>query len=184
MKGKLLVLGGDQLVALVVARVSPRIRGPHRERGRRSTPARERGAISLAGSAGDCKKGDTPLTWNTVGPQGADRRTGPRRCAGAGRRHRRRPGRRRGNARGDRAEAGSFGDSPMILIGMSHEIVSPRDAASGQATGKRMHKPFVITKELDKATPLLLNALTTNENLTSVLIALRSRTASRWRRSS
>jgi hypothetical protein len=28
-----------------------------------------------------------------------------------------------------------------------------RDAASGQATGKRQHKPFVITKELDKSSP-------------------------------
>jgi len=27
----------------------------------------------------------------------------------------------------------------------SHEIVSPRDAASGLPTGKRMHKPLVIT---------------------------------------
>ena len=27
-------------------------------------------------------------------------------------------------------------------------IVSPRDAASGLPTGKRMHKPFVITKEM------------------------------------
>lgn len=33
--------------------------------------------------------------------------------------------------------------------------ISPRDPASGLPTGKRMHKPFVITKELDKATPLL-----------------------------
>ena len=29
-------------------------------------------------------------------------------------------------------------------------IVSPRDPSSGLATGKRMHKPFVITKELDR----------------------------------
>ena len=35
-----------------------------------------------------------------------------------------------------------------------------------------MHKPFVITKELDKSTPLLLSALVNNENLTSVLIGL------------
>jgi len=28
-------------------------------------------------------------------------------------------------------------------------VTSPRDAASGLATGKRMHKPFVITKELN-----------------------------------
>lgn len=34
-------------------------------------------------------------------------------------------------------------------------IVSPIDHASGQATGKRQHKPFIITKELDKSTPLL-----------------------------
>jgi hypothetical protein len=31
------------------------------------------------------------------------------------------------------------------LIAASHEIVSPRDAASGLATGKRSHKPFIIT---------------------------------------
>jgi type VI protein secretion system component Hcp len=35
------------------------------------------------------------------------------------------------------------------------EIKGGRDIASGQATGKRMHKPFLITKEYDKATPLL-----------------------------
>ncbi len=32
-------------------------------------------------------------------------------------------------------------------------IVSPRDVATGQSSGKRMHKPFVITKELDKTAP-------------------------------
>lgn len=31
---------------------------------------------------------------------------------------------------------------------MSCAIKSPRDSASGLATGKRMHKPFVFTKEL------------------------------------
>src|SRR5206468_9936511 len=62
--------------------------------------------------------------------------------------------------------------SPIVLTGMSHEIVSPRDIATGQASGKRQHKPFTITKELDKSTPLLLTALTTNESLTSVLIGL------------
>lgn len=36
-------------------------------------------------------------------------------------------------------------DGCSILVG--NEIVSPRDAASGLPTGKRMHKPFVITKE-------------------------------------
>ncbi len=35
-------------------------------------------------------------------------------------------------------------------ITFEQEIVSPRDAASGLPTGKRQHKPFTITKELDQ----------------------------------
>ena len=53
----------------------------------------------------------------------------------------------------------------IMVIAVSHEIVSPRDAASGLPTGKRMHKPFVITKELDKSSPLLYTVLTNNENI-------------------
>jgi type VI secretion system secreted protein Hcp len=51
-----------------------------------------------------------------------------------------------------------------------HSIVSPRDAATGLPTGKRQHKPFVITKSTDSATPLLYSALVSNENLTSCII--------------
>lgn len=58
-------------------------------------------------------------------------------------------------------------EGKIMVIAVSHEIVSPRDSASGQATGKRQHKPFVITKELDKSTPLLYSALVNNENITS-----------------
>lgn len=54
----------------------------------------------------------------------------------------------------------------IMVIAVSHEIVSPRDPASGLPTGKRMHKPFVITKELDQSSPLLYNALVNNENIT------------------
>ena len=35
------------------------------------------------------------------------------------------------------------------------KIVSPRDPASGLPTGKRMHKPMPITKELDKSSPTI-----------------------------
>ncbi len=58
-------------------------------------------------------------------------------------------------------------EGKIMVIAVSHEIVSPRDAASGQATGKRQHKPFVITKELDKSSPLLYKALVNNENITT-----------------
>jgi type VI secretion system secreted protein Hcp len=51
------------------------------------------------------------------------------------------------------------------VIAITHEVISPRDAASGLPTGKRQHKPFTITKELDKATPLLYKVLCHNENI-------------------
>ncbi len=44
---------------------------------------------------------------------------------------------------------------------LSHSIKSPRDAASGLATGKRQHKPMTITKELDKSSPTLFSLVVT-----------------------
>jgi len=38
-----------------------------------------------------------------------------------------------------------------VAEAFAHNVTSPRDAASGQASGRRMHKPFVIAKELDAA---------------------------------
>ncbi len=69
-------------------------------------------------------------------------------------------------------KTGDFSQTPIDVTAVSHEIVSPRDAASGLPTGKRQHKPITITMEIGPTTPLLLNALVTNENLTSVLIGL------------
>jgi len=53
----------------------------------------------------------------------------------------------------------------IMVIAFNHELQSPRDPGTGQATGKRMHKPFVITKEIDKSSPLLYTALINNENI-------------------
>ena len=52
---------------------------------------------------------------------------------------------------------------PTAVFGFSHSISSPRDAASGLPTGRRQHKPFTITKPIDKASPMLMNMLVTNE---------------------
>ena len=41
------------------------------------------------------------------------------------------------------------------LTSSSYQIVSPRDASSGLPTGRRMHKPFVVTKEWGAASPQL-----------------------------
>ena len=56
-------------------------------------------------------------------------------------------------------------EDSIMVIAVSHSILSPRDAASGLPTGKRMHKPLVVTKEIDKSSPLLYNMLTNNENI-------------------
>ena len=53
----------------------------------------------------------------------------------------------------------------IMVNAASHEIVSPRNPASGLPTGKRRHKPFAITKEIDRSSPLLYTALATNENI-------------------
>jgi len=73
-------------------------------------------------------------------------------------------GQKQGDVKGSVIQKGREGK--MMIIAVSHEIVSPRDAASGLPTGKRMHKPFTITKELDKASPILYSILCNNENIT------------------
>ena len=73
-------------------------------------------------------------------------------------------GQKSGEIKGSVTQKGREGK--IAVIAVTHEIISPRDAASGLPTGKRMHKPFVITKELDKSTPLLYNILVHNENIT------------------
>jgi type VI secretion system secreted protein Hcp len=61
------------------------------------------------------------------------------------------------------------------LSAVSHEIISPRDAQTGLPTGRRQHQPISVTMQWGPTTPKFLNALVSNENLTSVLIGLLQR---------
>jgi type VI secretion system secreted protein Hcp len=56
------------------------------------------------------------------------------------------------------------------LLAYSHEVVSPRDPATGLPTGKRQHQPFRVVKLINRASPVLLNVLATAERLTTVTI--------------
>lgn len=56
-------------------------------------------------------------------------------------------------------------EGSIRVIGFRHEISSPRDAASGLPTGKRMHRPVTIIKDIDCSTPLLHKLLVNNENI-------------------
>jgi type VI secretion system secreted protein Hcp len=131
------------------------------------------GSMRLVAVAGACRKNEHPVSWNTVGQQGAQGAAGPQGVAG--------PTGPAGvnppdpdNVAGTAAITGQKqGDLPAIQVtGFSHEIVSPRDAASGLATGKRIHKPITISKTIDASTPLLLNALADNENLSKLKLTL------------
>jgi type VI secretion system secreted protein Hcp len=75
-------------------------------------------------------------------------------------------GQRQGAIRGSVTQKGREGK--ILVIAVQHEIVAPRDPQSGIPTGRRMHKPLNVIKELDRSTPLLHQVLCTNENLSSV----------------
>ncbi|MHA1973681.1 MAG: type VI secretion system tube protein TssD [Candidatus Hodarchaeales archaeon] len=49
------------------------------------------------------------------------------------------------------------------ILSYSHSLIRPIDPATGLATGKVQHSPLRLTKFVDRATPLLINALNDNE---------------------
>jgi len=114
------------------------------------------------GDGAGCVAGETALEWNQQGPQGPQ---GPPGRAGA-------PDAVAATIAIKGQKQGDFSTTPLAIGGVTHEIVAPRDPATGLPTGKRQHKPFTITKTIDKTTPLLLNALVNNENLVFVKVAI------------
>src|ERR1035437_1573573 len=47
----------------------------------------------------------------------------------------------------------------IIVLGFTLEMDSPHDIATGQASGKRQHKPLLITKEVDASSPQFFEAI-------------------------
>jgi type VI secretion system secreted protein Hcp len=80
-----------------------------------------------------------------------------------------------GTKQGKFKSAGGDGESrrgtqsKIPCIRFCSETTSPRDAATGQASGKRQHHPITITKEWDASSPQIFQALVTNEILKGVL---------------
>jgi type VI secretion system secreted protein Hcp len=62
------------------------------------------------------------------------------------------------------------GADHIVGLRVGYEVTSPRDAATGQASGKRQHHPLTFVKEVGSASPQLFNACVNNEALTSVTI--------------
>ena len=78
-------------------------------------------------------------------------------------------GQKQGAIQGSVTQKGREG--AILVHSFSHEILSPRDSASGLPTGKRQHRPLLILKEIDRSSPLLRSALVNNENLVTFQLA-------------
>jgi type VI secretion system secreted protein Hcp len=73
-----------------------------------------------------------------------------------------------GDIKGGATQKGREG---MIVVdGIDHNVVVPVDVSSGLASGRRVHKPIVITKAVDKSSPALHQAIAQNEILSEVTI--------------
>ncbi len=59
-------------------------------------------------------------------------------------------------------------EDEILVQAFDHDVTVPTDPQSGQPSGQRVHKPFKFTAALNKATPLLYNALASGEMLTRV----------------
>jgi type VI secretion system secreted protein Hcp len=135
------------------------------------------GLVSIYPAGEPCRHDETSTSWNTAGPTGPTGPAGPQGQQGpqgpAGALTIADPDAVDGTLTVTGQKQGDFG-SGLTITGWTHEIVSPRDPASGLPTGQRQHKPLTITKPMDASSPFFLEALFTNENLTSVLIGLLS----------
>ncbi len=56
----------------------------------------------------------------------------------------------------------------MQVLAYSHEIVSPRDPATGQASGRRQHNPLKVVIPQSRSLPPLFQALSQNKVLPKV----------------
>jgi type VI secretion system secreted protein Hcp len=52
-----------------------------------------------------------------------------------------------------------------LVYAFDHEIEIPKDTHTGLPTGQRIHKPFTIVKKLDTASPKIMQACTSGEQL-------------------
>ena len=59
-------------------------------------------------------------------------------------------------------------EDECLVKAFTHDIDVPRSASTGQATGQRTHNPLIVTKMIDKSSPLLCNALVHGETLTEI----------------
>ncbi|MGF6649534.1 type VI secretion system secreted protein Hcp [Paraburkholderia youngii] len=56
-------------------------------------------------------------------------------------------------------------EGKILVQAVDHKIEIPKSPQTGLQTGKRVHLPMTLTKEIDKSSPKLYQALTSGEQL-------------------
>ena len=79
-------------------------------------------------------------------------------------------GKKMGWIKGDITKTWKGADEQIEIMTWSHGTKSPRDVATGQATGKRLHQPLECVGKASRAAPLLFTAIITNETLKKVTL--------------
>lgn len=59
-------------------------------------------------------------------------------------------------------------EKTILCYNIKHGVRIPIQLQSGRPTGPRLHAPLTITKAYDRSSPMLYNALVTNEKLEEV----------------
>lgn len=77
-------------------------------------------------------------------------------------------GSKQGQFKGDLLQKGR--EDRIGVYGVDYGLIKPIDPNSGLPTGRISNKPFTLVKELDGASPQLIQALVTYENLDKVEI--------------
>ncbi len=151
------------------------------------------GALRVIDSTKDCKSTETKITWNQTGVPGAAGSPGPSGAPGTdGQDGAQGP-------QGPQGVAGPPGSSgPEIdvigsftatslqggpiagnkgndipFVALDWGVNAPFDTTTGLPTGKRQHKPIILTHALDMASPLFMQAIFNSQTLTSVVISLK-----------
>ena len=61
-------------------------------------------------------------------------------------------------------------EGKILVQAVDHTIEIPKSPQTGLPTGKRIHMPMTLCKEIDKASPKLYQALTSGEQFKSVAL--------------
>ncbi|MEW6261644.1 MAG: Hcp family type VI secretion system effector [Thermodesulfobacteriota bacterium] len=70
-------------------------------------------------------------------------------------------GKNQGAIEGDCSQKGR--EKKILVYSIEHNVEIPRDTHTGLPTGQRIHHPFMVTKHVDPASPLLYQMCCTGE---------------------